>query len=105
MSKLQGALIAQFGINIQVILNSDFLQTFLVISPPPPRFFKFIQSLVPLSNPLNPDAFFSLNFFLQANCQRVDTWHVVIQKIHCPFSPPLMSLSDKIHMLCDHHGN
>lgn len=69
MSKLQGALITQFGINIQVILNSDFLQTFLVISPP--RFLKFIQSLVPLSNPLNPDAFFSLNFFYKRTAKEL----------------------------------
>ena len=103
MSKLQGALNTQFGINIQVILNSDFLQTFLVISP---SFFKILSKPCSSFQPSESRYIFFLNFFfLQENCKRVDTWHVVIQKIHCPFSPPLMSLSDKIHMLCDHHGN
>ena len=60
MSKLQGALNTQFGINIQVILNSDFLQTFLVISP---SFFKILPKPCSSFQPSESRYIFFLNFF------------------------------------------
>lgn len=95
----QGDLITQFDINIQVILNSDCLQTF--------RLFYSSKALFFFPTPSKSRYIFSLKkiYLFCKRIARVDTWRGVIQKTHCPFSPLLMSLSDKIHMLCGHHGN